>query len=76
MDVLTVIGLTLGAGCVLLGQALEGGTVGSLFQLTAAIIVLGGTAGAVLTQFPWRTFAERFASPVGSSPPRPSRSSP
>jgi chemotaxis protein MotA len=35
-------------GFVLLGQALEGGTLQSLVQFTAALIVFGGTLGAVL----------------------------
>jgi chemotaxis protein MotA len=52
MDVLTIVGLFVGMSCILLGQTLEGGHVGSIIQLTAAIIVLGGTAGAILTQFP------------------------
>ncbi len=52
MDVLTVVGLFIGITCILLGQTLEGGHLGSIFQFTAAIIVLGGTAGAILTQFP------------------------
>jgi chemotaxis protein MotA len=52
VDVLTIIGLFVGATCIVLGQMLEGGELGSILQLTAAIIVLGGTAGAVLTQFP------------------------
>jgi chemotaxis protein MotA len=52
LDVLTVIGLVFGVTCVLLGQTLEGGEVDSLLQVTAAIIVIGGTVGAILTQFP------------------------
>lgn len=52
MDVTTVIGIMLGVGCILLGQVLEGGHVGSIVQGTAAIIVIGGTMGAVVTQFP------------------------
>ena len=52
MDILTIVGLFVGMTCILLGQTLEGGHVGSILQLTAAIIVLGGTAGAILTQFP------------------------
>lgn len=52
MDVLTIIGLVVGATCIVLGQTLEGGHVTSILQPTAAIIVLGGTAGAVITQFP------------------------
>ena len=34
------------------GYLMEGGSIGALFQLSAAIIVFGGTSGAVLTAFP------------------------
>jgi chemotaxis protein MotA len=50
-DVASVAGLLLGVGCVLVGQALEGGTLRSVVQLTAAIIVFGGTLGATLVSF-------------------------
>ncbi len=60
MDVLTIVGLFVGMTCILLGQTLEGGHVGSLLQLTAAIIVLGGTAGAILTQFPFQDLRRAF----------------
>jgi chemotaxis protein MotA len=54
VDVTTLLGIAIGAGAILIGQLLEGGRVGSLAQLTAAVIVLGGTLGAVVTQFPGR----------------------
>jgi chemotaxis protein MotA len=41
----------LGVGCVLIGQALEGGSLRSILQLTAAVIVFGGTFGATLLSF-------------------------
>jgi chemotaxis protein MotA len=56
MDLGTVIGLLLAFGGILAGQAIEGGHVGSLLQLTAAIIVLGGTFGACMVQFPLSVF--------------------
>ena len=52
MDLTTLIGITLGVGCILIGQALEGGQLGSMVQLTAFVIVIGGTFGALVTQFP------------------------
>jgi chemotaxis protein MotA len=52
LDITTGIGVILGIACILVGQALEGGHVGSILQMTAALIVLGGTFGAVVTQFP------------------------
>lgn len=48
MDKATWLGLLIGFGGILLGNLLEGGHVGSLMQLTAFIIVLAGTVGAVM----------------------------
>lgn len=48
MRSLTLIGLVLGVGAILAGNLLEGGHIGALFQLTAGIIVFGGTLGATL----------------------------
>lgn len=50
MDKTSVIGLVTGLSAVALGQALEGGSMGSLVQPTAMLIVLGGTLGAVMLQ--------------------------
>ncbi|MGK2914380.1 MAG: motility-associated protein [Porticoccaceae bacterium] len=50
MDILTLIGIAISVGAILGGNALEGGHIGSLLQLTAFIIVMGGTVGAVLVQ--------------------------
>lgn len=52
MDLTSVVGLVLGIAMILVGQALEGGSVQSLLQVTAALIVFGGTAGAVILSFP------------------------
>ncbi|MFH0899328.1 MAG: flagellar motor protein [Pseudomonadota bacterium] len=51
MDIATIAGLAVAIGAILLGQALEGGHIGSILQPTAAIIVFGGTFGAVAAQF-------------------------
>lgn len=40
---------------ILIGMTLEGGKVAQILQPTAAIIVLGGTLGAVMLQFPLAT---------------------
>ncbi|MFZ3341674.1 MAG: flagellar motor protein [Terriglobales bacterium] len=52
MDKSTVGGLVLGLGGVLAGLLLEGGNLSQILQPTAAMIVLGGTLGAVLIQYP------------------------
>ncbi len=56
MDIAALIGTFLGIGFILAGQALEGGNVGQLLQITAAFIVVGGTAGAVFLSFPIEDF--------------------
>jgi len=45
-------GVALGLGGVVGGLLLEGGSLSQVLQPTAAMIVFGGTAGAVLIQFP------------------------
>src|SRR5579875_3096430 len=51
-DWATLGGLTVAAAAILGGLLLEGGKVGDVAQLTAAIIVLGGTLGAVMITTP------------------------
>ncbi|WP_291515897.1 flagellar motor protein [Bdellovibrio sp. ArHS] len=48
MDKATWLGLLVGFGGILLGNVLEGGHTSSLMQLTAFVIVLAGTMGAVM----------------------------
>jgi chemotaxis protein MotA len=45
------MGVPVAIGLILLGQWLEGGALQSLLQLAAAVIVFGGTLGAVLLSF-------------------------
>lgn len=56
VDVLTLVGLFLGLGAILFGQFLEGGTISSLVNGPAAMIVLGGSIGAVMLQSPMPVF--------------------
>lgn len=58
MDITTIFGLLLAAGGIIGGQLLEGGHLGSLLQLAAFLIVLGGTLGAVMVQSPLKMFLE------------------
>jgi len=74
MDLASVIGLVMAVCAILGGQALEGGSVGSLVQPTAAIIVLGGTFGACLLQFPlavaltsFKSIVKAFVEPKGDN---------
>lgn len=52
MDIFAILGTIIGLGFILGAQALEGGNVGQLLQLTAGMIVLGGTTGAIVGSFP------------------------
>lgn len=56
MDVLTVIGIVLALAAIVGGNILEGGHTSSLIQLTAFLIVMGGTVGAVMVQTPLPIF--------------------
>ncbi len=50
----SVFGILLGIAAVVSANFIEGGTTDSLFQLTAALIVFGGTFGATLLSFPMK----------------------
>ena len=51
-----MVGILLAAVAILGGNVLEGGHMSSLVQLTAFVIVAGGTLGAVMVQTPIATF--------------------
>jgi chemotaxis protein MotA len=52
VDKASLGGIILALGGILAGLLLEGGNLGQVLQPTAAMIVFGGTLGAVLLQFP------------------------
>lgn len=52
MDIFAILGTVIGTAFILMAQAMEGGNVGQLMQVTAGMIVLGGTAGAIIGSFP------------------------
>jgi chemotaxis protein MotA len=56
MDILSITGVFVGVGAILLGIMLDGGDVNSLVNVPALIIVFGGTVGATFLQFPPATF--------------------
>lgn len=60
MDKATLGGLLLGLGGILLGLMLEGGNLGQVLQPTAAMIVFGGTLGAVLIHYPLAVVINAF----------------
>ncbi len=74
LDFGALLGLPLAIGVVLSAHVLEGGSARSLWQPAAAMIVFGGTIGAVLVSYPfvivkrtllsvWRTFGEVHETP-------------
>lgn len=71
MDVLSLIGILLAFAAIVGGQILEGGHIGSILQLTAAVIVFGGTLGAVMLQSPLPIFVQglRMATWIVRPPP-------
>src|ERR1700693_5195518 len=52
VDKSTIFGIMLALGGIVGGLLLEGGSISQVLQPTAAMIVFGGTLGAVLLQFP------------------------
>ena len=56
IDFNSVAGILLAMVAIIAGQLLEGGHIGSLLQMAAFVIVVGGTVGAVLLQSPVRVF--------------------
>ncbi|MGB7602617.1 MAG: flagellar motor protein [Candidatus Sulfotelmatobacter sp.] len=52
LDKASLSGIVLAVGGILAGLLIEGGNLGQILQPTAAMIVFGGTLGAVMLQFP------------------------
>ena len=52
MDKSTIVGIVVAIGGIAGGLLIEGGKLAQVIQPTAAMIVLGGTIGAVMIQFP------------------------
>lgn len=64
MDILSVIGIVLALLAIIGGQIVEGGHLGSLLNLPAVLIVIGGTIGAILLQAPLSVFMHALKSVV------------
>lgn len=56
MDRISPLGIILAFAAIIGGQLLEGGHITSLLQITAFVIVIGGTLGAVMLQSSPATF--------------------
>jgi len=62
LDKSSFAGVLIAAGGIILGLTLEGGKIMQIIQPTAALIVLGGTLGAVMLQFPLSIVLTAFGS--------------
>jgi chemotaxis protein MotA len=60
MDKASIGGVILALAGIIAGLLMEGGNLGQIIQPTAAMIVFGGTMGAVLLQFPLTTVIAAF----------------
>jgi chemotaxis protein MotA len=60
LDKASLTGIILALGGIVAGLLLEGGNMGQILQPTAAMIVFGGTLGAVMLQFPLNIIAMAF----------------
>lgn len=56
LDILTFLGILVALAAIIGGNILEGGKTQTLVQLTALVIVLGGTLGAIMVQTQRETF--------------------
>jgi chemotaxis protein MotA len=59
-DLASVFGVLVAFGAIIGGLLLEGGKLSDISQVTAAIIVLGGTIGATMLNSPVNAFREAF----------------
>src|SRR2546422_7642602 len=61
MDLGTLLGIVVALAGILIGQAIEGGSVLQILQPTAAMIVFGGTLGATMIGFPMSVMKQAAA---------------
>ncbi len=56
MDIASIGGIIVAILGIFAGMMIEGGSIAQITQPTAALIVVGGTSGAVMLQFPLKIF--------------------
>lgn len=61
-----IVGIIIALFCILVGNLLEGGHAGSMVGGPAAMIVLGGTIGAVVVQYPFSTIKDAMKAAGGT----------
>jgi chemotaxis protein MotA len=62
MDRASFIGIAFGIAAVVAGNTIDGGKIETMLQPTAALVVFGGTLGAVLLSFSFRDVVAAFLS--------------
>ncbi len=62
MDILSILGVLIAIASIVGGQHLEGGHLSSIMQFTAFLIVMGGTLGAVMLNYPMPIFLKALKS--------------
>ena len=55
MDIMTLLGVVVAFGSIILGYLLAHGSILALLKVTSALIVIGGTIGATMVSFPSKT---------------------
>lgn len=60
MDVASLIGLFIGFFAIIGALCLESGSIQSVFQLSSALVVVGGTCGAIFLNFPLESIINAF----------------
>ena len=71
MDKGSFAGVFVAVAGIVAGLIIEGGNIGQILQPTAALIVFGGTLGAVMLQFPLRTVVAAFRKSIHAFTPPP-----
>jgi chemotaxis protein MotA len=64
MDKSSILGILIAIAAIVTGLLIEGGSLRQVLQPTAAMIVFGGTLGAVMLQFPLATVLAAFKKAV------------
>ncbi len=61
MDILSILGIVLGFAVIIGGNFMEGGSIHSLLNSSAALIVIGGTLAAAILQTPLQSLKRSLA---------------
>jgi len=61
MDLLSILGVCIAFAAIITGNILEGGDLASLANAPAALVVFGGTLGAIILQTPFKVLIRGFS---------------